>query len=92
MIWPQERRVSSADCFRVRKGQNSEGKDEMFSPVSLNTARHSFISVMYNLKLSRETNSSKASSKFFPTMKSIVVHFEAFEKYISNGYPESTIK
>lgn len=62
VLSPQDRQVSSIDCFRVRKGETSDEKDEMFSPVSLNTARHSFISVMYNLKLSRETNSSKVSS------------------------------
>lgn len=52
-IWSD---IASLCCFRFRKGQNSDEKDEIPSPFSLNTAQHRFIRVMHNLKLPRERN------------------------------------
>lgn len=56
LILPQERRFSPLHCFRFRKGQNWDEKDELFSAFSLNRAWHSFSCVRYNLKSPRERN------------------------------------
>lgn len=58
---PQKRGLDQYTASELQKAKIQMEKDEMFSPFSLNTAWHSCISVMYHLKLSRETNSSIAS-------------------------------